>query len=166
MESSNSNSNSAPVKAGQEGVAFLVNQASRAFKVRLTETIEQYGLDTDEYTVLRHVLRKIEVSPDGVSAADLSANLNVPLPIIHDASLRLERDGWLSVSNDAAGMMLTPTRRARSQVSVLADASQWMLEGALNGFSRDEIQTLTQMLQRVVRNLNAPIGQDEGPLVL
>jgi hypothetical protein len=75
-----------PLKAGQEGIAFLVNQASRAFNVRLSETISQYGLDTEEYVVLRHLVREIATSPGGVPLSALSAKLNVPVPIL-DAPL-------------------------------------------------------------------------------
>jgi DNA-binding MarR family transcriptional regulator len=155
----------AQLKAGQEGIAFLVNQTSRGFKVRLSETISQYGLDTEQYTVLRHVLREISASPGGVPVSELSANLNVPVPIIEAASRKLERDGWLDTKVVGPGLLLLPTRRATAQATVLADASLWMLEGALNGFSHDEIDQLSELLKRIVRNLDVPLGEDEGPLV-
>ena len=154
-----------PVKAGQEGIDFLVNQTARAFGARLSKQIEHYGLDTGCYTVLRHLVREIEATPDGVAVSDLSRKLNLSHKVLAESARRLERDGWIAIgSAGERGTVLRPTRRAFSVVPVLIDASRWMLEGALNGFSAEEIEQLSDYLRRVIRNLDAPLGEDEGPL--
>ena len=70
---SNGDASLGPVKAGQEGIGFLVHQAARAFDARLTSTISQYGLDTDQFTVIRHLVREIDSVPDGVRVSELSS---------------------------------------------------------------------------------------------
>jgi hypothetical protein len=40
-----------------------------------------------------------------------------------------------------------------------------MLEQALNDLSREEIDTLADLLTRILQNLHAYLGEDEGPLV-
>jgi DNA-binding MarR family transcriptional regulator len=161
----NMNGGLGPVRAGQEGVGFLISQASRALQARIAEKVSQYGLDMDRYTVLRHVVREISAYPDGVSVEGLSSKLNIPASVIEGASVRLQSDGWLETSATGFELLMVPTHRALAQAPVLTDASRWMLEEALNGFSREEIEDLTALLNRVLRNLRGAIGEDEGPLV-
>ena len=65
------NTNARPVKAGQEGIGFLVNQTTRAFGREMSKTISNYGLNTDDYTALRHMVRETALWPDGVDAPGL-----------------------------------------------------------------------------------------------
>ena len=148
------------VKTGQEGVAFLVQQASRAFDAQISAMISQYGLDSDAYKILRHTMRGIQASPDGILLAELGRELNIPIHELADTSRRLERDGWLKTHGAETLMRIMPTRRAVSTAPVLADVSHWMHEGALNGFSHEEIDQLTAFLKRVAHNLELALGQD------
>jgi DNA-binding MarR family transcriptional regulator len=152
------------LKAGQEGVGFLVNQTTRAFSWHISKEIRQFNIQLPGYVVLRHLLREIEASPNGVPVPDLAEKLLMDPALVLDAAERLERDGWLKMAGMGAHSTLKPTAKAYKIAPVLASASRWMLEEALNGFSRDEIDQLSSMLRRILRNLDAPLGKDEGPL--
>jgi DNA-binding MarR family transcriptional regulator len=153
-----------PIKSGQEGIGFLVNQTSRAFAQRMSKEIGQFNLELSGYVVLRHLLREINASPDGVSVGDLAKKVLLDARDITEASARLERDGWLKSAGFGAHALLKPTAKAYKVEPVLSAASRWMLHEALNGFSRDEIEELSSQLKRILRNLDAPLGSDEGPL--
>jgi DNA-binding MarR family transcriptional regulator len=154
------------VKAGQSGVGFMLNQASRALNAEMAPVVANYGLDLSMYTVIRHLLREMAEMPDGVPPAVLSRKLNMPLVAVEDAASRLERDGWIERAAAEGGIVLCPTRKARAAEPVLVDASRWLLERTLNGFSREEIEQFTVFMRRVLDNLGAPQGEDEGPLGL
>ncbi len=164
METGPVRSSSDPIKAGQEGVGFLVNQTTRAFAQRMSREIGQFNIQLPGYVVLRHLLREIDASPEGVSATDLGRKLILGPQEILDAAERLERDGWVRLSGAGSETLLRPTAKAFKVAPVLASASRWMLEEALNGFSRAEIEQLSALLRRVLSNLDAPLGPDEGPL--
>jgi DNA-binding MarR family transcriptional regulator len=153
-----------PIKSGQEGIGFLVNQTSRAFAQRMSKEIGQFNLELPGYVVLRHLLREIDASPDGVQVGDLAKKVLLDPRELTEASARLERDGWLKSAGFGVHALLKPTAKAYKVEPVLSAASRWMLHEALNGFSRDEIEDLTSLLKRILRNLDAPLGTDEGPL--
>ena len=116
--------------------------------------------------VLRHLLREIDSSPEGVTVSALSRKLLLEPQELTEASARLERDGWLKSTGFGPDAALKPTAKAFKVEPVLHAASRWMLEEALNGFSREEIEQLSALLKRVLRNMDAPLGSDEGPLEL
>jgi DNA-binding MarR family transcriptional regulator len=155
-----------PIKAGQEGVGFLVNQTSRAFQQRLAKDISQYSLSIEGYTFMRHLLRELESSPSGVSVSSLSEKLMIPVPRLNETGAILRRDGWVTTVGEGSRARYLPTPGAAKLGLVMASSSRWMLEEALNGFSRDEIDALSLALKRILKNLGAPLGEDEGPLQL
>ncbi len=154
-----------PIKAGQSGVGFLVNQTSRAFGKAMAKELRQFNIQLPGYVVLRHLTREAQASPDGVSVESLAEKLMLEPAEIEEASERLARDGWLKMTGAGPTARLKPTAKTHKIAPVLSAASRWMLEEALNGFSREEIDQLTALLRRVLTNLEAPLGEDEGPLV-
>ena len=153
-----------PIKAGQEGIGFLVNQTTRAFRWCIAEVCRQYNISPDSYTVLRHVLREIDESPDGLSSAVLSDKILMPVAQVNHAAQKLARDGWLVVTGEGDDACLRPTAEARKIGPVLSESSRWMLDQALKDFNPAEIDELSGYLRRVLKNLDAPLGDDEGPL--
>ena len=153
-----------PIKAGQLGVGFLVNQTARALGNRMGKDASQYNLSVDGYTFLRHLLRETGESLESVSVSTLSETLLIPVPRLIETGAVLQRDGWVTVEGEGKRTSYLPTPGARKLTPALAASSRWLLEEALNGFSREEIDALSTALTRVLNNLGAPLGEDEGPL--
>ena len=59
---------------------------------------------------------------------------------------------------------MKPTANALKIGPVLSESSRWMLDQALKGFSPAEVDQLAEYLKRILTNLDAPLGDDEGPL--
>ena len=89
-----------PIKAGQEGIGFLVNQTTRAFRRGIAKVCAQYNISPDEYTVLRHVLREIDEYPGGINSAVLSDKILMPVAQLNYAAKRLAGDGWLEMTGE------------------------------------------------------------------
>jgi DNA-binding MarR family transcriptional regulator len=155
-----------PIKSGQEGIGFLVNQTARAFGQHITQEIRQFNLQLPGYVLLRHLLREINVASEGVTVLKLSTKVLLDPHDVAETAERLERDGWIKQEGYGEEARLKPTAKAFRVEPVLSASSHWMLEEALNGFSREEIGQLSSLLQRILHNLDAPVGTDEGPLGL
>lgn len=144
-----------PIRADRSGVGFLLNQAARAVRARLADDLRHHDLDDTDFIVLRNVIGASEHGVQGLRASDVAQALNMPVADINQAAIRLDQRGWLETSQVGDSLQLTPTRKAHTVVPGIADTARWTLERALNGFSRDEIEQLQDMLTRIIRNAGA-----------
>jgi len=151
------------VKVGQEGVGFLVNQAARSFQRHISNELRQFNITLPGYVVLRHLLRETDAAPCGVAVSDMACRLLLEPREVVDAAARLNRDGWLKMQGSGDSALLRPTAKAHKIEPVFAASSRWMLQQALNGFSRAEIEEFTSLLLRVLRNMDSPPRQGRGP---
>lgn len=144
-----------PIRADRGGVGFLLNQAARAVRVKLVEDLRHHDLTDTDFIIIRNVLDGHEERSDVVKTSDISASLNIPRVALNQSARRLERLGWLEVTGSGDDLGLAPTQKTLTTVPVIADTARWALERALNGFSRDEIVALSDMLERIIRNSGA-----------
>jgi DNA-binding MarR family transcriptional regulator len=141
------------VDATKHDMGFLISDACRCLNAVLAEDLRNHGLDHPRYVVLYHAQR---AGAAGVSTKSLADILRLSPSEIDERIARLRRDGWITASPDPASRgssLVRLTAKADAAVPVLADASHWAIERALNGFSADEAASLTEYLERLRTNL-------------
>jgi hypothetical protein len=151
-----------PIKLGHRGIGFLLNQSARAISAQFDEELRLFDLDHAGLVLLRNTLRECNFSSENsIRVTELAVRLILPTQEITEEALRLQRDGWLEVRGEVPMVELAPTKKAIGVLPVLLDKTRWTSNRALNGFSAEEIETLTEMLRRVIRNFDAYAGPDE-----
>ena len=147
-----SGNRSGSVRADRGGIGFLLNQAARAVRARLSEELHVHGLGDADFILLRRVTADAQRDGSETNTNSVSMDLNMPLSAVVEAAERLRARGWLDVTGDGSDLNLRPTRRTQTVVPGLVDTARWTLEEALNGFSHDEIAALSGMLERIITN--------------
>lgn len=146
------------IRADRSGVGFLLNQAARAVRARLAAELHVHGLDDADFILLRVVMfSREQARTQPATAEGVAAELNLPLAAVVDTAHKLGDRGWIGVSGAGTELSLSPTRKALSIVPGLVDTARWTLEESLNGFSREEIDQLSVLLQRIIKNVGATL---------
>jgi len=139
------------VRTDTSGVGYLVNQTARALRSNLARELRHHGLDDSDFIVLQSVMRAAQVMMP-LTANELAEQNNVPLEEVTASVAKLVRDGWIETGSEH-GAHLVPTAKTKRVIPGLRDNAKWMLERALNGFSRKEIQEPSALLTRMLENL-------------
>lgn len=148
-----------PILLGHRGLAFLLNQATRAVDAEFDEDLRDRDLTHGGLVVLRNMLRDAPACPEGVSVAEMSERLIIPLDRLIAEVGRLEKSGWLTRAGRGASTTVLPTPKAEAVLPVLQDTTRWTMERAMNGVSAEEIETLSRLLRTMITNL----GHYAGP---
>lgn len=143
------------VRADRSGVGFLLNQAARSVRARLAEDLRHHDLSDTDFILLRAATAGAAAGSDGISPAQIATDLNMPVAEVASSADRLVRLGWLVRKRAADEVRLRPTQKAVTVVPGITATARWTLEQALNGFSREEIGLLQEMLERIIRNTGA-----------
>src|SRR5207253_4904622 len=113
--------------------------------------LERYGLTSVQWGVLA-ALGQV----DGLSQAELQQRLAIEAATLTPMVQRLERDGWIHRTSDATDrrrQLVWLTEQSRSRMpSIAAEVEQYRQE-SLSCFSDDEVATLSDLLDRMERNL-------------
>lgn len=144
-----------PIRVGREGISYLVSITARALSAEFDDALRHHHLDHGRFIVLRNVLRDSVDRPDGVCVRELADKLIIPADVLAERGRQLSFAGLLTLRGTGEDMLLLPTSKALSLLPVLLDATRWTSERALNSFSREEIETLSSMLHRMMGNLGA-----------
>lgn len=139
------------VRSDTSGVGYLVGQTARALRSSLAKELRQHGLDDSDFIVLQNISSAAQVLMP-LTANELSEQNNLPIEEVTASVAKLARDGWIE-SGSEHGAHLVPTAKTKRVIPVLRDNAKWMLERALNGFSRTEIHELSDLLSRMLENL-------------
>ncbi len=135
----------------QEIPALIIGRIARLLARRDDERLREVGLSTAQLPVL--VALK---NGETLTQKELANFAGVEQPSMAQLLARMERDGLIQRHSD-------PEDRRSSLISLTADALDLLGPGrsvlrdgnaeALEGFSADEVQILTEMLQRIHANV-------------
>jgi DNA-binding MarR family transcriptional regulator len=134
---------------------FLLNQSSRALRSTLMAELRLHGIGEDQWVVLRNAFEREHAGVQPTTPKDLAKQLNMHIEDIVAASESLAREEWIALGGKAGERKpaITLTDKARRVLPGLIDVSSWTAERALNGFTNEEIEQLTDYLRRLCRNL-------------
>jgi N6-adenosine-specific RNA methylase IME4 len=142
-----------PKFPSEEGVGFLLNQASRSVMARLGEQFRQLGLDEHGWIVLSSAY---DHQGNGCTPFDIAARLHVPSEVNITVASRLVRDGWLTTGDGGPvgeSSSLCITQKTRDVMPGLEDTARWIIEHATNGFTARESDEFAAYLKRFNENL-------------
>jgi len=143
-------------------VACWVTQAAHAFERSLNERIAPHGITFRQWQVLGWLALEGELS--GVQLAE---RLRIEPPTLAGILSRMERDGWIArkpCQTDRRRKLVTPTDAALPVWDKIVACAQDVRQEAINGLTREELDSLETILAKVRNNLIAPArdGQTAG----
>jgi DNA-binding MarR family transcriptional regulator len=109
-------------------------------------------------SVLRHVVHDGPVRP-----AELAERMRMQPPALSRQLKALEADGHIErvpIDGDRRGWLLRATRRGRGVVQRLERADEGILAEQLRNWSPADLDTLNDLLDRLVHDLRAPAPTD------
>lgn len=149
------------VRADRGGIGYLLNQAARGVRAQLAGQLREHGINDSEFIVLRNAAEHFERTQGGVPTSQIAEALHLSQIEVEESSARLARDGWVEIARVGNVIQVLPTHKAMTLMPVLADTARWSLEAALNGFSRDEIAALSEMLRRIIHNSHSILQEPD-----
>ncbi|WP_323764819.1 p-hydroxyphenylacetate 3-hydroxylase reductase component [Marinovum sp.] len=120
---------------------FLMLRAVRAYQERYRPKLETLGLSVIEARVLL-VLKDLA----GQSADELVVHLHAPVTEAHAALVNLEDRGLVAVTGDTYDL----TEPGHAKADQCWNVAEAHADEAFDGFSRDEIDTFTKVLRRLI----------------
>jgi DNA-binding MarR family transcriptional regulator len=139
--------------APESMVGFWINLASRSLVRVLDARLHPFGFAMSHLPVLRALAER-----GALSQKELARLARVEQPTMAEMLARMERDGVVQRETnpeDKRGSLTSLTRSARGRLPKAAEA---LIEGereAMAGLSDEERALLVDLLQRVVRDLEA-----------
>jgi DNA-binding MarR family transcriptional regulator len=134
-----------------ESPGHVVNYLARLFARALYRRIGPHGVNTGQFPVLL-----ILWTQDGITQAELVAQLAVEQPTMAGTLKRMERDGLIKRVADPADRRqarIQLTRRGRALEDVLTTAARDTNAVALEGLSAADSAQLMRVVKRMVANL-------------
>lgn len=139
------------------GLALTIHHIARRLSRRFEERTRDRALTTAQWRLLVILRRAGEMRQARMAEALGTEPISVSRMID-----RMEQSGWVSRTpdpDDRRARIVRPTARAMTSLSRLGDVADAVYAEALAGFSRDEIETLMDLIGRMNLNLAAA---DEG----
>ncbi|HEY8313249.1 MAG TPA: MarR family transcriptional regulator [Candidatus Baltobacteraceae bacterium] len=141
--------------AAPEKGEFLsaLGAAVRALRARLDRELQAHGLHVGQH----HILRALW-DCDGLTPREIAERVGVEMPTVTRAVQRMERSGFLRRTahpDDARSVRIHLTVRGREIESVVSGVLERETERALTGISREQSETITELLRHIAKNLRA-----------
>ncbi|MBB3610917.1 MarR family transcriptional regulator [Rhizobium sp. BK602] len=138
----------------------LINMASRAFSRLGERRVKALGFNIGQLPVL-YLLR------DGaqMSQKELAKFAKIEQPSMAQMLARMERDGLIRRApdpTDGRSSFISLTDAAIAKLPAARQALEERREAVLEGFSRDEVQTLLQLMRRLNENLDRMVAEEDA----
>jgi DNA-binding MarR family transcriptional regulator len=141
----------------EAAAAFWINRASRSLLRHLDARLRPLGFAMSHLPVLRALARG-----EALSQSDLARIARVEPPTMAEMLARMERDGVVQREpnpDDKRAILISLTPRSRARIPEAKAALVEAEREAMAGLSEAEQQLLRDLLQRVVRNVEATEGR-------
>jgi len=140
------------VAADRQGVGYLLGVAARSVLAELGAALKPHGLDEDAAIVFMNAVITQRESGDPPVAEELRETICLSPERFSAARNRLLARGLLREEQSGRGMRLGVTQSGLDLFPGVMDISRWTLEGALVGFTYEEIDHLNDYLRRIIVN--------------
>lgn len=135
----------------ENSIGYLARVAFRSFSALLERRTLEHEVSAGQWRFLRQLWRE-----DGITQRELSTRVGMREPTTVVALKGLEKSGLVrreasTIDRRKVHVFLTP--KAKQLEAVLTPMSTEVHELATRGFSDDEIDTLRDLLRRVIDNL-------------
>lgn len=128
----------------------LIKKSSRLLIKKANELLKPHGL-TDAYTYFLMALYQ----RDGLTQADMHKQIGIEQPTAVRTLDRMERDGLIRRTpsmTDRRAIEIRLTSKGRQCQAIIEQCAKELNQFALRGFQEDEIQTIQQLLRKLLDN--------------
>lgn len=142
-----------PQKRSQERIAHLMRLAARGFNRSLQIRLADYDVTFGQWLFLRLLWEE-----DGLTQRELSERAGLTEPTTHTALHKLESLGYVSRKNlpgNKRKQYAFLTKEGQKLREVLEPLAVDVNKAALEGISAQDVETLRQLLLKVLDNLDA-----------
>jgi DNA-binding MarR family transcriptional regulator len=140
-----------------EPVGLLIGAVRRRLKQAVAQRVRRLGLSSLQFWALVHIDES-----EGPSLGQLAERLKLDAPATSRTVTALHRLGLVSAEGDRADrrrLRLQLTRAGKSKMPRLRALAAELRDAAVRGLSREEEQTLRQLLRKVIEGLDATEGK-------
>lgn len=139
----------------KNNMGYLMNKATRLMKWDLTNKLQEFGLTSAQWSVLKDL--SCHEGSDKVLAtpAAIAERLNVDRPTMSGIINRLTQKGWVTADvnpEDRRSQIIKLTDKAVGAMERIEELSRETVDVALNGFSKEEISALKGSINRIINN--------------
>jgi MarR family transcriptional regulator for hemolysin len=139
-----------------ESVGYWVIMTAQALERALNDELAPHGITYRQCQVLGGLALH-----GPLSQRELASRMRIEPPTLVGILDRMERDGWISrrpCADDRRKNLIHPTRHAKPVWSKIVTCAKRVRARATAGISRQEFETLKDLLQRIGENLDAPFA--------
>lgn len=143
----------------RSSIGYLIRSTSRYILAQLQQRLEPHDVTLGQYFVLRELWEN-----EGITQRELSTRIGVQEPGTVAAIDAMEkRDLVVRVRSkqDRRKIHVYLTARGRGLRHALLDYARDVIDGAMIDFSREEVETLRSLLQRLKVRLEARLEETE-----
>ncbi len=141
-----------------EPVGLLIAAARRRMKRAVTERVRLHGLTPQQFWALIHI-----DEADGPSLGEVAERLRMDAPTASRAVTQLLKRKLVIAEGDRGDrrrLRLRLTRAGRSRIAALRNLATELRSAAVHGLSREDEQTLRNLLRKIIFNLDHLIGSE------
>jgi MarR family transcriptional regulator for hemolysin len=146
-----------------ESVGVWVTFAAEAFRKAFTEEVAPHGFTYRQCQVLGHL------AYDGPqSQIDLAEKMRIEPPTLVGILDRMERDGWIcreACADDRRKKIIHPTPAAEPVWATILACGRRVRARATQNLSREQLESLREMLEVVQENLEPASANRRGAKV-
>jgi MarR family transcriptional regulator, lower aerobic nicotinate degradation pathway regulator len=146
------------LKLEEASLGYLMNKASRLVKNELNNRLNEIGLTSIQFIMLRDIHR-YQLTCDyeqQLSLASIADRMMSDRPTITGMIQRLEREGWVKKvqsSSDKRSYYILLTDKTKDTMPQIEKIGKETLELAVTGFSDAEVEAFKNALMLVIHNL-------------
>jgi DNA-binding MarR family transcriptional regulator len=140
----------------KEPVGLLIAAARRRMKRVVQVRVGPHGLSPQQFWVLIHI-----DEADGPSLGEIAARLRLDAPTASRAVTQLLRRKLVKAEGDRGDrrrVRLALAPQGRERIAVLRRVAADLRSATVHGLTRDEEETLRQLLRKLIGNLDALLG--------
>lgn len=146
-----------PALPRDASLGYQVNHLARLLALALRDGIAPYGVVPGQFAQLLALFEQ-----DGITQAELCAQVGIEQPTMANTLARMERDGLIDRTPDPADgrrILVHLTPRARALEADLVGAAGTVNAEATRGLGAREVETLMETLATVIDNLERSRGK-------
>jgi MarR family transcriptional regulator, transcriptional regulator for hemolysin len=146
----------------EDSVGYWLTLATQAFHRAVSDEVAPHGITYRQSLVLAWLVIEGELSQ-----AELATKMMVEPPTLVGILDRMERDGWItrnSCPSDRRKNLIRATKAAEPVWEKIAEGGRRVRSRATAGLSKEELETLKQLLCRVNQNLESDTAAVEQPI--
>ncbi len=143
----------------EESIGFWLTLATQAFHRALGEEVAPHGVTHRQSQVLAWLALDGELSQ-----SELANKMMVEPPTLVGILDRMERDGWITRNSCAADRrkkMIRATSAAEPVWEKIAECGRRVRARATSQLTAEELQSLKELLDRVVKSLESPSSVED-----